>query len=91
MICLGCPKGVRRNCARALQSALARRLGCSRRSVRRLLDVDARSRLHDVEAALRRIGEQIPLAVSTAYAGLPTRRVRVAYYGRARFIQRAKP
>ena len=36
-------------------SALARRLGCSRRTVRRLLDVDARSRLHEVEAALRHL------------------------------------
>ena len=36
-------------------SALARLLGCSRRSVRRLLDVDARSRLHEVEAALRHL------------------------------------
>ena len=55
--------------ARARQldtSALARRLGCSRRSVRRLLDVDARSRLHEVEAALRHLGEHIPLAVSPA-------------------------
>ena len=33
-------------------SALALRLGCSRRTVRRLLDVDTRSRLHEVEAAL---------------------------------------
>ena len=47
-------------------SALALRLGCSRRSVRRLLDVDARSRLHEVQAALRRLGEQNPLAVGTA-------------------------
>ena len=35
--------------------ALALRLGCSRRTVRRLLDVDARSRLHEVEAALRHL------------------------------------
>ena len=47
-------------------SALARRLGCSPRSVRRLLDVDAQSRLHEVEGALRRLSEQVPLAASTA-------------------------
>ena len=47
-------------------SALALRLGCSRRRARRLLDVDARSRLHDVEMALRRLGEHVPLAVGTA-------------------------
>ena len=55
--------------ARARQldtSALALRLGCSRRTVRRLLDVDASSRLHEVEAALRHLGEDIPLAVSPA-------------------------
>ena len=45
---------------------LALRLGCPPRTVRRLLDVDARSRLHEVEAALRCLREHIPLAVSTA-------------------------
>ena len=47
-------------------SALALRLGCSVRAARRLLDVDARSRLHEVEAALHRLGEHLPLGVSTA-------------------------
>ena len=54
--------------ARARQldtSALALRLGCSLRTVSRLLDVDARSRLHEVEGALRSLGEPIPL-VGTA-------------------------
>ena len=47
-------------------SDLALRLGCPLRTVRRLLDVDARSRLHEVEAALHCLREHIPLAVSTA-------------------------
>ena len=47
-------------------SSLALRLGCSLRTVQRLLDVDARSRLHVVEWALRSLGEPTPLAVSTA-------------------------
>lgn len=47
--------------------ALARELGCSLGTVRRLLDVDGRSlRVHDVEAALRRLDEHLPLGVSTA-------------------------
>lgn len=44
--------------------ALAQRLGCSRRTARRLLDVDGRTRLADVEAALRSLGDPMPLGVS---------------------------
>lgn len=43
--------------------ALARRLGCSSHSARRLLDVDARTRLAEVEAALRSLGDPMPLGV----------------------------
>lgn len=51
--------------ARGLDSSgLALRLGCSVRTIRRLLDVDARSRVDEVEAALRRLGEIRPLDVS---------------------------
>ena len=47
-------------------SALALRLGCSKRTAQRLLDVDAASRLHEVEAALRSLDVYKPLAVGTA-------------------------
>ena len=53
--------------ARARQldvATLAQRLGCSRRTARRLLNVDGRTRLADVEAALRRLGDPLPLGVS---------------------------
>ena len=51
--------------ARGLDSsALALQLGCSVRTVRRLLDVDARSRVDEVEAALRRLDEITPLDAS---------------------------
>lgn len=43
--------------------ALARRLGCSKRTARCLLDVDGRARLADVEAALRSLGDPRPLGV----------------------------
>ena len=47
-------------------SALALRLGCSKRAAQRLLDVDASSRLHEVEATLRSLDEHKPLAIGTA-------------------------
>ena len=47
-------------------SALALQLGCSLRTARQLLDVDARSRLQEVEAALNRLAKYIPLGVNTA-------------------------
>ncbi len=47
-------------------SALALRLGCSKRTALRLLDVDASSHRHEVEAALRSLDEHKPLAVGTA-------------------------
>ena len=46
-------------------SGLAQWLGCSQRTARRLLDVDVRSRLHEVEAALRSFGHA-QLGVRTA-------------------------
>lgn len=43
--------------ARGLDTpGLARLLGCSQRKARRLLDVDGRSRLHEVDAAPRSLG-----------------------------------
>ena len=47
-------------------SALAQRLGCSKRTAQCLLDVDASSHLHEVEAALRSLDEHKPLAIDTA-------------------------
>lgn len=55
--------------ARARQldvSALALRLGYTRRAVRRLLDVDGPSRLHEVETALGSLGDHMQLGVRPA-------------------------
>ena len=52
--------------ARGLDTpGLARLLGCSQRKARRLLDVDGRSRLHEVEAAQRSLGDFAQLGVPT--------------------------
>jgi len=48
------------------QSALAERLGCDPRQVRRLLDLDHRSRLDQLEAALGALGKRLVLEVQDA-------------------------
>ena len=48
------------------QSALAERLGCDPRQVRRLLDLDHRSRLDQLEAALGVLGKRLVLEVRDA-------------------------
>lgn len=48
------------------QSALAERLGCDPRQVRRLLDLDHRSRLDQLEAALAALGKRLVLEVQDA-------------------------
>jgi antitoxin HicB len=48
------------------QTALAERLGCDPRQVRRLLDLDHRSRIDQLEAALRALGKRLVLEVEDA-------------------------
>jgi antitoxin HicB len=48
------------------QAALAERLGCVPRQVRRLLDLDHRSRLDQLEAALQALGKRLVLDVEDA-------------------------
>jgi antitoxin HicB len=48
------------------QAALAERLGCDPRQVRRLLDLDHRSRLDQLEAALAALGKRLVLDVEDA-------------------------
>jgi len=48
------------------QGALAERLGCDPRQVRRLLDLDHRSRLDQLEAALAVLGKRLVLEVQDA-------------------------
>jgi antitoxin HicB len=48
------------------QTALAERLGCDPRLVRRLLDLDHRSRLDQLEAALAALGKRLVLEVRDA-------------------------
>lgn len=48
------------------QAALAEKLGCDPRQVRRLLDLDHRSRLDQLEAALAALGERLVLEVRDA-------------------------
>jgi antitoxin HicB len=48
------------------QVALAERLGCDPRQVRRLLDLDHRSRLDQLEAALAALGKRLVLEVRDA-------------------------
>ena len=48
------------------QAALAERLGCDPRQVRRLLDLDHRSRLDQLEAALAALGKRLVLEVRDA-------------------------
>lgn len=48
------------------QTALAERLGCDPRQVRRLLDLDHRSRLDQLEAALSALGKRLVLQVQDA-------------------------
>jgi antitoxin HicB len=48
------------------QAALAERLGCDPRQVRRLLDLDHRSRLDQLEAALQALGKRLVLDVEDA-------------------------
>ena len=48
------------------QSALAERLGCDPRQVRRLLDLDHSSRLFQLEAALAALGKRLIIEVQDA-------------------------
>lgn len=48
------------------QAALAERLGCDPRQVRRLLDLDHRSRLDQLESALAAQGKRLVLEVRDA-------------------------
>jgi antitoxin HicB len=48
------------------QSALAERLGCDPRQVRRLLDLDHRSRLDQLEAALAALGKRLVVEIQDA-------------------------
>ena len=48
------------------QSALAERLGCDPRQVRRLLDLDHSSRLDQLEAALAALGKRLIIEVQDA-------------------------
>lgn len=48
------------------QAALAERLGCDPRQVRRLLDLDHRSRLDQLEAALSALGKRLVVEVQDA-------------------------
>jgi antitoxin HicB len=48
------------------QAALAERLGCDPRQVRRLLDLDHRSRLDQLEAALAVLGKRLVVEVQDA-------------------------
>lgn len=48
------------------QAALAERLNCDPRHVRRLLDLDHRSRLDQLEAALSALGKRLALEVRDA-------------------------
>jgi antitoxin HicB len=48
------------------QAALAEKLGCDPRQVRRLLDLDHRSRLDQLEAALHAVGKRLVLEVRDA-------------------------
>jgi antitoxin HicB len=48
------------------QAALAGKLGCDPRQVRRLLDLDHRSRLDQLEAALGALGKRLVLEVRDA-------------------------
>ena len=48
------------------QTALAEKLGCDPRQVRRLLDLDHRSRLDQLEAALAALGKRLVLEVRDA-------------------------
>ena len=48
------------------QAALAERLGCDPRQVRRLLDLDHRSRLDQLEAALAALGKRLVVEVQDA-------------------------
>lgn len=48
------------------QAGLAERLGCDPRQVRRLLDLDHRSRLDQLEAALAALGKRLVLEVQDA-------------------------
>lgn len=48
------------------QAALAQRLGCDPRQVRRLLDLDHHSRLDQLEAALAALGKRLVIEVQDA-------------------------
>jgi antitoxin HicB len=48
------------------QTALAEKLGCDPRQVSRLLDLDHRSRLDQIEAALSVLGKRLVLEVRDA-------------------------
>lgn len=48
------------------QAELARRLGCQRNEVARLLDIGHRSRLDQIESALRAIGKQLVVDIRDA-------------------------
>jgi antitoxin HicB len=48
------------------QAALAERLGCDPRQVRRLLDLDHHSRLDQLEAALAALGKRLVIEVQDA-------------------------
>ena len=48
------------------QAALAERLGCDPRQVRRLLDLDHHSRLDQLEAALSALGKRLVIEVQDA-------------------------
>jgi antitoxin HicB len=48
------------------QAALAQRLGCDPRQVRRLLDLDHHSRLDQLEAALSALGKRLVIEVQDA-------------------------
>jgi antitoxin HicB len=52
--------------ARLSQVGLAERLGCDPHQVRRLLDLDHRSRLDQLEAALAALGKRLVLEVKDA-------------------------
>ena len=48
------------------QTALADRLGCDPRQIRRLLDLDHASRLDQLEAALAALGKRLVIEVQDA-------------------------
>jgi antitoxin HicB len=52
--------------ANLTQSALAEKLGCDPRQVRRLLDLDHHSRLNQLDAALAALGKRLVIEVQDA-------------------------